>query len=82
MRWQRCPWGPKQDHRKHFQIGCMTSSSETDKDLFQFDHTAKVIEDIKRELEGLGERDLSEEQREAQANMLREHKKVYDNSKR
>jgi hypothetical protein len=59
-------------------MGCMTSSAETDKELFQFDTTAKDIIAINRELEGLEEDDLSEDQREAFAVMLKQHKEVYD----
>lgn len=46
-RFNRCPWGPKADARRHYQLCALQVGKDTDLEVFQFDRTSKVKHEIK-----------------------------------
>ena len=66
LRYDRCPWGPKADAKRHFHIGCLTSSSDIDKSIFQMDKTYEYMERLQRDIAGVGRNEAIDKEANAQ----------------
>ena len=81
MRYDRCPWGPKADAIRHFHMGCLTSSAETNKDIFKMDKTYDIMSQLQRDIAGVGHNEAIDKEAEAQkqadwlVNMSAKHSK-------